>query len=190
MFSRMRDVYGLACARHHSGRVTRDQRAAQTGNLRNSGFARQLLVDARADFHRIGVAHGEAWTCLELALIDAGNNRAAQALALCDEATELFASYQDDRGSDWAGFLRCTLLPFASPGGIEVGTVVAQEELAQLMGTSHSSRDGKLEDCAEALAVMLERGVHLEDGWQAWHLGMVPNRHAREVMGVPVTAPT
>ncbi|MEU3921783.1 tetratricopeptide repeat protein [Streptomyces sp. NPDC029004] len=190
MFSRMRDVYGLACARHHSGRVTRDQRAAQTGNLRNSGFARQLLVDARADFHRIGVAHGEAWTCLELALIDAGNNRAAQALALCDEATELFASYQDDRGSDWARFLRCTLLPFASPGGIEVGTVVAQEELAQLMGTSHSSRDGKLEDCAEALAVMLERGVHLEDGWQAWHLGMVPNRHAREVMGVPVTAST
>lgn len=76
MFSRMRDVYGLACARHHSGRVTRDQRAAQTGNLRNSGFARQLLVDARADFRRIGVAHGEAWTCLELALIDAGNNRA------------------------------------------------------------------------------------------------------------------
>ncbi|WP_405601493.1 tetratricopeptide repeat protein [Streptomyces sp. NBC_01410] len=190
MFSRMRDVYGLACARHHSGRVTRDQRAAQTGNLRNSGFARQLLVDARADFHRIGVAHGEAWTCLELALIDAGNNRVAQALALCDEATELFASYQDDRGSDWARFLRCTLLPFASPGGIEVGSVVAQEELAQLMGTSHSSRDGKLEDCAEALAVMLERGVHLEDGWQAWHLGMVPNRHAREVMGVPVTAPT
>ena len=28
MFSRMRDVYGLACARHHSARVTRDQRAA------------------------------------------------------------------------------------------------------------------------------------------------------------------
>ncbi|MET7618252.1 tetratricopeptide repeat protein [Streptomyces sp. NPDC005408] len=190
MFSRMRDVYGLACARHHSGRVTRDQRAAQTGNLRNSGFARQLLVDARADFHRIGVAHGEAWTCLELALIDAGNNRAAQALALCDEAAELFASYQDDRGADWARFLRCTLLPYASPGGIEVGTVVAQEELAQLMGMSHSSRDGKLEDCAEALAVMLDRGVHLEDGWQAWHLGMVPNRHAREVMGVPVTAST
>ncbi|MFI1398454.1 tetratricopeptide repeat protein [Streptomyces sp. NPDC020681] len=188
MFSRMRDVYGLACARHHSGRVTRDQRAAQTGNLRNSGFARQLLVDARADFRRIGVAHGEAWTCLELALIDAGNNRAAQALALCDEAAELFASYQDDRGSDWARFLRCTLLPYASPGGSEVGTVVAQEELTRLMEKTHASRDGKLEDCAEALAVMLERGVRLEDGWQAWHLGMVPNRHAREVMGVPVVA--
>lgn len=75
MFSRMRDVYGLACARHHSARVTRDQRAVQTGSLRNSGFARQLLVDARADFQRIGVAHGEAWTCLELAVVDAGNAR-------------------------------------------------------------------------------------------------------------------
>ncbi|WNO72665.1 tetratricopeptide repeat protein [Streptomyces sp. AM8-1-1] len=188
MFSRMRDVYGLACARHHSGRVTRDQRAAQTGNLRNSGFARQLLVDARADFRRIGVAHGEAWTCLELALIDAGNNRAAQALGLCDEAVDLFVSYQDDRGADWARFLRCTLLPYASPGGIEVGTVVAQEELARLTEKSHASRDGKLEDCAEALTVMLQRGVRLEDGWQAWHLGMVPNRHAREVMGVPVVS--
>lgn len=188
MFSRMRDVYGLACARHHSGRVTRDQRAAQTGNLRNSGFARQLLVDARADFARIGVAHGEGWTCLELALIDAGNNRAAQALSLCDEATALFTSYDDRRGGDWARFLRCTLLPYASPGGTEVGTVVAQEELSRLMETTHPARDGKLEDCAEALAVMLERGVHLEDGWQAWHLGMVPNRHAREVMGVPVGA--
>ncbi|WP_328397093.1 tetratricopeptide repeat protein [Streptomyces sp. NBC_00390] len=188
MFSRMRDVYGLACARHHSGRVTRDQRAAQTGNLRNSGFARQLLVDARADFARIGVAHGEAWTCLELALIDAGNNRAAQALALTDEATELFVSYEDHRGADWSRFLRCTLLPYASPGGTEVGTVVAQEELAELMASAHPSRDGKLEDCAEALAVVLERGVRLEDGWQAWQLGLVPSRHAREVMGVPVEA--
>ncbi|MGW6457262.1 tetratricopeptide repeat protein [Streptomyces sp. NPDC055078] len=188
MFSRMRDVYGLACARHHSGRVTRDQRAAQTGNLRNSGFARQLLVDARADFRRIGVAHGEAWTCLELALIDAGNDRAPQALALCDEAVELFASYQDDRGADWARFLRCTLLPYASPGGTEVGTVVAQEELARLRERGHPARDGKLEDCAEALTVMLERGVRLEDGWQAWQLGMVPSRHAREVMGVPVVS--
>ncbi|MEV4332914.1 tetratricopeptide repeat protein [Streptomyces sp. NPDC049597] len=186
MFSRMRDVYGLACARHHSGRVTRDQRAAQTGNLRNSGFARQLLMDARADFARIKVAHGEAWTCLELALIDAGNNRAAQALALCDEAAELFASYEDRRGADWAAFLRCTLLPYASPGGTEVGTVVAQEELAGLMASTHAFRDPKLEDCAEALTVMLDRGIRLEDGWQAWHLGLVPTRHAREVMGVPV----
>ncbi|MEJ8659407.1 tetratricopeptide repeat protein [Streptomyces sp. MS1.AVA.4] len=187
MFSRMRDVYGLACARHHSGRATRDQRAAQTGNLRNSGFARQLLVDARADFQRIGVAHGEAWTCLELAVIDAGNNRPAQALGLCDEAAALFASYGDRRGGDWAGFLRCTLLPYASPGGVDIGTVVAQEELTGLRGGPHPARDGKLEDCAEAFALVLERGVRLEDGWQAWQLGMTPGRHAREVMGVPVT---
>ncbi|MFC9746204.1 tetratricopeptide repeat protein [Streptomyces niveus] len=186
MFSRMRDVYGLACARHHSGRVTRDQRAAQTGNLRNSGFARQLLVDARADFRRIGVAHGEAWTCLELAIIDAGNSKAAQALALCDEAAALFLSYGDHRGADWARFLRCTLLPYASAGGVEVGSVVAEQELAELVAARHPSRDGKLNDCAETFSVMLERGVAVEDGWQAWRLGMVPNRHAREVMGVPV----
>ncbi|MFE3325235.1 tetratricopeptide repeat protein [Streptomyces sp. NPDC059176] len=185
MFSRMRDVYGLACARHHSGRATRDQRAAQTGNLRNSGFARQLLVDARADFQRIGVAHGEAWTCVELAVVDAGNDRAAQALELCDEAAGLFASYGDRRGADWAGFLRCTLLPYASAGGMEIGTVVAQEELARLRGTPHPSRDGSIEDYMEAFALVLERGVRLEDGWQAWQLGMVPDRHAREVMGVP-----
>ncbi|GAA1355618.1 tetratricopeptide repeat protein [Streptomyces beijiangensis] len=187
MFSRMRDVYGLACARHHSGRVTRDQRAAQTGNLRNSGFARQLLVDARTDFHRIGNAHGEAWSCLELAMIDAGNARAAQALQLCEEASALFATYDDKRGGDWARFLRCTLLPYASPGGSEVGTAVAEQELAELIRSPHPTRDGKLEDCAEAYALVLGRGVALEDGWQAWRLGMVPNRHAREVMGVPVT---
>ncbi|MER7957220.1 tetratricopeptide repeat protein [Streptomyces sp. NPDC096030] len=186
MFSRMRDVYGLACARHHSGRVTRDQRAAQTGNLRNSGFARQLLVDARADFHRVGVAHGEAWTCLELAIVDAGNGKAAQALELCGESERLFLSYGDRRGADWARFLRCTLLPYASPGGVEVGTAVAQEELALLRRDRHPTRDGKVEDCAEAYALVLERGVQLDAGWQAWDLGMVPNRHAREVMGVPV----
>lgn len=186
MFSRMRDVYGLACARHHSGRVTRDQRAAQTGNLRNSGFARQLLVDARADFRRIGVAHGEAWTCLELALVDGGNNRAAQALELCGEAITLFASYGDVRGGDWAAFLRCTLLPYASPGGSEVGTVVAQQELADLLEAAHPLRDAKLEDCAEAFRVVLNRGIDLDDGWQAWRLGLTPSRHAREVMGVPV----
>ncbi|MEN8653601.1 tetratricopeptide repeat protein [Streptomyces sp. 21So2-11] len=186
MFSRMRDVYGLACARHHSGRVTRDQRAAQTGNLRNSGFARQLLVDARQDFRRIGVAHGEAWTCLELAIVDAGNNRPAPALELCDAAIGLFTSYEDNRGGDWARFLRCTLLPFASPGGSEIGTAVAIEELSQLANAPHPTRDGKLEECLDAYALVLERGVDLTAGWQAWRLGMVPNRHSREVMGVPV----
>ncbi|WP_329559461.1 tetratricopeptide repeat protein [Streptomyces uncialis] len=186
MFSRMRDVYGLACARHHSARVTRDQRAAQTGSLRNSGFARQLLVDARADFQRIGVAHGEAWTCLELAVVDAGNARAAQALALCDEAAALFAGYGDLRGEDWARFLRCTLLPYASPGGVEIGTAVAQEELTQLARDGHPARDGKLDQYVDTYGLLLERGVTLEQGWQAWRLGMVPGRHAREVMGVPL----
>ncbi|MDQ0932270.1 tetratricopeptide repeat protein [Streptomyces turgidiscabies] len=188
MFSRIRDVYGLACARHHSARVTRDQRAVQTGSLRNSGFARQLLVDARADFQRIGVAHGEAWTCLELAVVDAGNSRAQQALALCDEAIGLFTSYGDRRGEDWARFLRCTLLPYAAPGGVDIGTAVAQEELAQLSRGRHPSRDEKLDEYVDAYRLLLERGVALESGWQAWRLGMVPNRHAREVMGVPVTA--
>ncbi|OKI47858.1 tetratricopeptide repeat protein [Streptomyces sp. TSRI0281] len=188
MFSRMRDVYGLACARHHSGRVTRDQGAARTGNLRNSGFARQLLMDARADFRRIGVAHGEAWTCLELTLVDAGNGRAAQALELCGEAVGLFASYGDERGGDWARFLRCTLLPYASPGGSEVGTAVAQQELADLIAAGHPARDSKLADCARAYAGVLDRGVDLDDGWQAWRLGLTPNRDAREVMGVRVTA--
>ncbi|MGW6793291.1 AAA family ATPase [Streptomyces chartreusis] len=188
MFSRMRDVYGLACARHHSARVTRDQRAAQTGSLRNSGFARQLLVDARADFQRIGVAHGEAWTCLELAVVDAGNTRAQQALTLCDDAIGLFTSYGDRRGEDWARFLRSTLLPYAAPGGVEVGTAVAQEELAQLSRTGHPLRDAKLDGYVEAYQLLLERGVNLEEGWQAWRLGMVPNRHAREVMGVAAAA--
>ncbi|CAM5683098.1 Tetratricopeptide repeat protein OS=Streptomyces tendae OX=1932 GN=GUR47_15925 PE=4 SV=1 [Streptomyces tendae] len=188
MFSRMRDVYGLACARHHSARVTRDQRAAQTGSLRNSGFARQLLVDARADFQRIGVAHGEAWTCLELAVVDAGNARTPQALALCDEAAALFAGYGDRRGEDWARFLRCTLLPYAAPGGVEVGTAVAQEELTQLSRARHPARDTELDDYVDAYQLLLERGVQLEAGWQAWRLGMVPGRQAREVMGVAVTA--
>ncbi|WP_274913634.1 tetratricopeptide repeat protein [Streptomyces sp. WZ-12] len=185
LFSRMHDGYGLACARHHAGRVTRDLRAEQTGSLRNSGFARQLLQDARKDFQRIKVAHGEAWSVLELVVVDAGNGRAAQALELAAEAAELFAGYGDRRGEDWARFLRCTLLPFASPGGSVVGTAVAQEELAQLVRERHDGRDAKLEDCAGTFALLLERGVEPETGWQAWRLGMVPDRHAREVMGVP-----
>ncbi|WP_156723311.1 tetratricopeptide repeat protein [Streptomyces apocyni] len=189
MFSRMRDVYGLACARHHSGRVTRDQSAARTGSLRNSGFARQLLVDARADFQRVGVAHGEAWTCLELAVVDAGNNRSQQALTLCDEAVALFAGYGDRRGEDWARFLRCTLLPYASPGGSEVGTAVAQEELSRLAKAAHAARDTKLTSHLATYRLVLERGIDLPAGWQAWRLGLVPDRHAREVMGVRTGGP-
>ncbi|MFG2622330.1 tetratricopeptide repeat protein [Streptomyces sp. NPDC048507] len=185
MFSRMRDVYGLAHARYHSGRVTRDQRAAQTGNLRNSGFARQLLMDARADFRRIGLAHGEAWTCLELAVVDAGNGRVSQALVLCEEATRLFISYGDRRGEDWARFLRCTLLPYAA----EAAPQEARAELDRLAQSPHPLRDGRLADCLETYGVVLDRGVDPAEGWQAWRLGMVPDLHAREVMGVPVSAP-
>ncbi|MFF3212157.1 tetratricopeptide repeat protein [Streptomyces sp. NPDC002886] len=186
MFSRMRDVYGLAHARHHSGRVTRDQRAAQTGNLRNSGFARQLLMDARADFRRIGLAHGEAWTCLELAVVDAGNGRTAQALDLCEEAVRLFISYGDRRGEDWARFLRCTLLPYAIPAAPDE----ARTELARLAAAPHPMRDGRLEDCLESYTVILARGVDPAEGWQAWRLSLVPNLHSREIMGVPVPLPS
>ncbi|MFD7557719.1 tetratricopeptide repeat protein [Streptomyces sp. NPDC059835] len=186
MFSRMRDVYGLAHARHHSGRVTRDQRAAQTGNLRNSGFARQLLVDARADFRRIGLAHGEAWTCLELAVVDAGNGRVSQALGLCEEAVRLFISYGDRRGEDWARFLRCTMLPYAVPAAPEE----ARAELSRLSAAPHPARDGRLEDCLETYGVVLGRGADPSEGWQAWRLGLVPNLQAREIMGVPGPSPT
>ncbi|MBT2386968.1 tetratricopeptide repeat protein, partial [Streptomyces sp. ISL-11] len=187
MFNRMRDVYGLACARHHAARVTRDQRAAQTGSLRNSGFARQLLQDARADFRRLDVAHGEGWSCVELAVVDAGNGRAAPALELLEEAEGLFTGYGDRRGAAWARFLRCTLLPFASPGGSVVGSAVAREELAGLLRELRAAdwaTDPPLEDCVETYALMLERGIEPEAGWQAWRLGMVPSRRAREVMAV------
>ncbi|MFE9216031.1 tetratricopeptide repeat protein [Streptomyces lavendulae] len=186
MFSRMRDVYGLAHARYQSGRVTRDQRAAQTGNLRNSGFARQLLVDARADFRRIGLAHGEGWTCLELAVVDAGNGRVPQAVGLCEEAAGLFVSYGDRRGEDWARFLRCTLLPYAVPAAAEEAGV----ELARLAAAGHPLRDARLADCLETYAVVLARGVDPAEGWQAWRLGMIPDLRAREIMGVPTPAPT
>ncbi|MER5204640.1 tetratricopeptide repeat protein [Streptomyces sp. NPDC002825] len=188
MFSRMRDLYGLACARHQLGRVTRDQQAARAGNLRNSGFARQLLVDARADFRRIGVAHGEAWACLELAIVDAGNGRVPQALALCEEARALFDGYGDRRGSDWARLLRCGLLPHAAPGTPEPGVAAAREELAALAAGRHPARDPRVDDCVEAHVLLLDRGVAPTGPWQAWHLGLLPSRPAREVLGVPAVS--
>ncbi|WP_129840786.1 tetratricopeptide repeat protein [Streptomyces sp. RFCAC02] len=189
MFSRMRDIYGLACARHHSARVTRDLRAAGTGSLRNSGFARQLLTDARRDFARAGARHGEGWSLVELAVIDAGNDRAGQALALADEAIALFTEgygegRPDRRGADWARFLRTTLLPLASPGGSVVGQAVAAEELAELLADDHPRRDPRLTEAAGSHALMLERGQGPETGWTAWRLGMVPGRAARDVQAV------
>jgi tetratricopeptide (TPR) repeat protein len=193
MFSRMRDVYGLACARHHSARVTRDLRAESTGSLRNSGFARQLLTDARRDFRRAGVPQGEAWSCVELAVIEAGNERPGSALELADEALRLFTSGYgegpDARGADWAQLLRCTLLPLASPGGGDVGQAVAQEELARLVRAGHPLRDPGLTDAADAYALMLERGQGPEAGWPAWRLGLVPRRGARDVLGVAPAGP-
>ena len=59
---------------------------------------------------------------------------------------------------------------------------------AQLARSGHPLRDEKLADYVEAYQLLLERGVNLEAGWQAWRLGMTPDRHAREVMGVAVTA--
>jgi len=88
--------------------------------------------------------------------------------------------------ADRAAFLRRTLLPYASPGGSEVGTAVAQQELTAPLEAAHPLRDTGLEDCAEAFRVVLDRGVDLDDGWQAWRLGLTPSRRAREVMGVPL----
>ncbi len=187
MFSRMRDVYGLACARHHSARVTRDQRAARTGNLRNSGFARQLLQDARQDFRRIGVEHGEAWSCVELAVIDAGNGRLLEALTLLDEAAELFAGLGDRRGLDWAVFLRATILPLLAPDPMTPdGPARAREELAALLATPYPERDPDLAEYAEAYALLLDRGSIVPGSpWEAWRLGMTPKRSSRMVMAVP-----
>ncbi len=65
---------------------------------------------------------------------------------------------------------------------------MAQEELAQLVRADHPLRDTGLTECLEAYGLLLERGVRLESGWQAWRLGLVPGRPAREVMGVEVNA--
>ncbi|WP_329175251.1 tetratricopeptide repeat protein [Streptomyces sp. NBC_01477] len=190
MFSRMRDVYGLACARHHSARVTRDQRAARTGNLRNSGFARQLLQDARQDFRRIGVEHGEAWSCVELAVIDAGNGRLVEAMTLLDEAAGLFGGLGDRRGQDWAAFLRATVLPLLAPVPGADPADGSRQALAALRGLlakdDHPARDPDLDEYAEAYALLLERGSAVPGGpWEAWRLGMTPGRAARMVMAVP-----
>ncbi|MDI5966890.1 tetratricopeptide repeat protein [Streptantibioticus silvisoli] len=180
MFSRMRDVYGLACARHHAARLLRDERARQSGNLRNSGFARQQLQDARQDFRAAGVTHGEAWSCVELAVVDAGNGRWSQALDLTDEAERLFAGLGDRRGEDWARFLRCTVLPEISPAGADA----AREELAALIADDPDGRDPALTGYTAAWSAALTRGVDRDGEWQAWRLGMTPGRSARDRMSL------
>ncbi|MGA5133906.1 tetratricopeptide repeat protein [Streptomyces olivoreticuli] len=187
MFSRMHDTYGLACARHHSGRVTRDQRAAQTRSLRNSGYARQLMQEARTDFRHAGAPHGEAWSCVELAVVDAGNDRTGPAMDLVEEAIRLFTRYGDRRGEAWARFLRCTLLPFTSPGGSVIGSAVAEGELTQLQQELRDTdwpADPALDEATGAYALLLQQGIEPESGWRSWQLGMVPGRRSREVMAV------
>ncbi|GAA1883893.1 tetratricopeptide repeat protein [Streptantibioticus ferralitis] len=184
MFNRMRDAYGLACARHHSARLTRDQRAKQVGNLRNSGFARQLLQDARQDFRKVGVPHGEAWSCVELAVIDAGNARIPEALELTEEAGRLFVTIGDRRGEDWARFLRCTLLPLAS----EAGAKAAEQDLADLLATDHDGRDPALQEYAEAWSLVLQRGLQPGEPWEVWRLGMTPTRASRDRLSLAATA--
>ena len=186
MFSRMRDQYGLACARHHSARLTRDLRAARTGNLRNSGFARQLLQDARQDFRRIGVPHGEGWSCAELAVIDAGNGRLPEAGRMLDEAVEVFGGLGDRRGLDWAVFLRATVLPLLPPEpGAPDGAARAREDLRTVLSGDYPQRDPDLAEYAEAYATLLERGSIVPGSpWDAWRLGMTPGRAARMVVAV------
>ncbi len=176
MFNRMRDLYGLACARHHAARLIRDEAARRSDNLRNCGFARQQFQDARQDFRAAGVTHGEAWSCLELAVLDAGNDRWPQALDLADDAERLFAGLGDRRGEDWARFLRCTLLPLVSPAGPDA----AREELAALVADHHEGRDPALADHLTAWSGALRHGVRPGEGWPAWRLGMTPGRSARD----------
>ncbi|WP_051951382.1 tetratricopeptide repeat protein [Actinacidiphila yeochonensis] len=186
MFSRMRDQYGLACARHHSARVTRDLRAVRTGNLRNSGFARQLLQDARQDFRRIGVPHGEGWSCVELAVIDAGNGRLLEAYRLLDEAVEVFGGLGDRRGLDWAVFLRATVLPLLPPDpAAPDGAGKARADLRTVLSGEYPQRDPDLTEYAEGYATLLDRGSIVPGSpWEAWRLGMTPGRGARMVLGV------
>ncbi|WSE01308.1 tetratricopeptide repeat protein [Streptomyces sp. NBC_01474] len=180
MFSRTPDVYGLACARHHSGRVTRDQRAAHQGSLRNTGFARQLLQDARQDFRKVGVPHSEAWSCIELAVIDAGNGRIPKAMELVEEAGRLFDGIGDRHGQDWARFLRCTLLPLIS----EESATAARDDIAALLAEGDDDLDPDLAEHAAEWSLILQRGIAPGSPWEAWRLGMTPRRSSREYMAL------
>ncbi|MCC3771506.1 hypothetical protein K6I34_004510, partial [Streptomyces sp. UNOC14_S4] len=159
---------GTACRSHRAayGRSTaRRSRACSRGPSRRRCAA------------RAGVPHGEAWSCLELAVVDAGNDQPGPALELTDTALRLFAGLGDHRGESWSRFLRCTLLPFASPGGSVVRAAVAEEELAALRRELREPgrRTGHaLEEAAEAYAVVLDQGVEPEAGRRAWQLGFVP----------------
>ncbi|MEU9387826.1 GNAT family N-acetyltransferase, partial [Streptomyces sp. NPDC048279] len=53
---------------------------ARAHGYRSMVFNAVVEQPRRSSFQRIGVVHGEAWTCLELAVVDAGNSRTQQAL--------------------------------------------------------------------------------------------------------------
>jgi tetratricopeptide (TPR) repeat protein len=178
MFSTMGDRYGQACARHHFGRVSRDRLAARSGSLKNSGFARQLLHEAQQDFHMAGMPHGEAWSAVELAVIDAGCGRISRAMEVLEEAREVFAGYGDTSGGSWATFLHCTLLPLASDDGV----ARARRTLSSLGDAAHP--------LARAYAERWLAGPWIDAGpdgpWPVWRLGLTPPRRARDVLGVEI----
>ncbi|WP_461008795.1 tetratricopeptide repeat protein, partial [Streptomyces capparidis] len=180
MFSTMGDRYGQACARHHFGRVTRDRLAKRTGSLRNTGFARQLLHEARQDFRTVGLPHGEAWSCVELAVVDAGCGRVARAEEVLAEARVLFDGLGDAHGASWAAFLHGTLLPLTSDDGPRLAreTVarVAADPAAHPQARQHAARwlDEPWLDPAP------------DTPWPVWRRGLTPPRRARDVLGVPL----
>lgn len=181
MFSTMGDRYGHACARHHFGRVTRDRLAGRSGSLKNSGFARQLLHEARQDFRTVGLPHGEAWSCVELAVIDAGCGRTARAAELLGDARALFADLGDGRGESWAVFLHSTLPPASDDGRHEAGRALERlleepDERCHPLVRRHSRTwlDGPWTETKPG------------SPWPVWQLGLAPARTARDVMGVSV----
>jgi hypothetical protein len=120
---------------------------------------------------------------VELAVIDAGNGRLAEAVTLLDEAVGLFDGLMDRRGRDWAVFLRATVQPLLSGDGLSL----ARAGLESLRGDACPGRDPDLEEYAEAFAVLLERGTVTPGApWDAWRLGMTPGRGTRMIMAVPV----
>lgn len=182
MFSTMGDKYGHACARHHFGRVSRDRLAERSGSLKNSGFPRQLLHEARQDFRTVGLPHGEAWSCVELAVIDAGCGRIGRAAELLGDARALFEGLGDGRGESWAVFLHSTLLPLTADDGLSA----ARQTLERLL----EEPDARCHPLVRQHARTWLDGPWIDtkpdSPWPVWQLGLAPARTARDVMGVSV----
>ncbi len=169
MFSRMRDVYGLACARHHSARVTRDQRLPAQLGLRPpapGGRARRLPA------HRRGPRRG-----VDLPGARGGRRRKRPYAGGPRPVRRGGRPVRLVRGPARRGLGQVPEVhpaPYGSPGGLEVGSAVAQEELAQLSRTGHPLRDGKLDDYVEAYQLLLEQ----EDDLDAGMAGLAPGNGA------------